>query len=168
MFFRRLPPDPTPEELRRLLRRLQWDLRVGALLVVALLVAMLIWLVPIGVQHPAASSGGVIWALAGYISGRRRGLRVVEGLAETGKAPRLMGRALIWGAAGGALSYGLLASMGVDVPQPPAPLEWRLLGGLVFGSLSGLAAGYFIWMAELAVILCRQVLPNKRQELTRR
>jgi len=49
--------------------------------------------------------------------------------------------AIFWGMAGGAIGYAGLAALGVGVPAPDADLGWRVIGGLVFGSLAGLVIG---------------------------
>lgn len=46
-------------------------------------------------------------------------------------------RALLWGMTGGAIGYAALAGLGIGVPAPEAPLEWRIVGGLVFGAATG-------------------------------
>jgi hypothetical protein len=55
----------------------------------------------------------------------------------------------------GALGYAALGAFGVGVPSPEAPFFWRLFGGLVFGALAGVIAGW-------AVALVAELLLNTR------
>ena len=69
--------------------------------------------------------------------------------------PPLQARTLVWGMLGGATGYALLAAFRIGVPSHEASLIWRLLGGMVFGAVAGIAAGLLIPMLEILILFWR-------------
>ena len=65
--------------------------------------------------------------------------------SKTPSSRNEFGYVMWWGMIGGAIGYALLASLRIGVPAPDAPLVWRVFGGLVFGSVAGVAASIIVW-----------------------
>jgi len=145
------------DEATRQLRRLRWTIRLLAVFYVVWGAFVLYWLIPLGIRFPGASLSALIGASVGYIRARRRGLRAIDPGPSEKQIPPLEASTILWGMCVGAVGYALLAALRIGVPSPDAPLGWRVLGGLVFGAVGGIAAGFLLPMLEiLATMLSRK------------
>ena len=65
--------------------------------------------------------------------------------------PPLQASAILWGLVGGAVSYSVLAALGVGAPNTNASLAWRVIGGVTLGAGAGIVAGFLVSTAGLLV-----------------
>ena len=138
-----------PPDALRQLRSLRWRIRLLGGFLVIWTVLILAWLLPLGVRFAGATIFGIAGATFGYIRARRLGLRAVDPAPSDKDLPPLEKTTILWGMSVGAIGYAGLAAFGIGVPSPDAPLTWRLIGGLVFGSIGGIAAGFLLPLLEI-------------------
>jgi hypothetical protein len=62
----------------------------------------------------------------------------------------------------GALGYAVFAALDVGVPNPNAPIAWRVFGGITFGALAGVIAGGVVAFIASAVLAIRATRRDHR------
>ena len=123
--------------------------RVRILVLLALLaqlglVALLLYL---ALVYPAPATPAVLGAALGAIKNARRTRDPVQLSTPQDVARHLQDEwqrafgASLWPGLGfGAIGYAVLAAFAIGVPDASAALGWRILGGITFGALAGVAA----------------------------
>ena len=132
-------------------------------LAILLLAPIVAWVVYMGARYPAAAIPALFGAIAGSLRFRRRMPHGLESLNPRSDSMQLYG-ACTWPALlTGALGYAAFAAAGVGVPNPDAALQLRVFGGVVFGALAGVAAGWLVALMASVVLIVRLVRAYRHQ-----
>jgi hypothetical protein len=132
---------PPPSSLR--LPSPSWRLRVLSVAVITLCAVTLGAFIRIAWQYPAPSIPALLGALAGtWVSFRARDAHALHWLLFR-DSHAFFGRLYRYSIGAGASGYGLLAALGVGVPDASVAVTWRLFGGLAIGALAGAGAALF-------------------------
>ena len=94
----------------------------------------------LAIRFPAPSVPALIAAIMGHWNAVRLEPAPSVENDPSRYADAVMARTLAWSLPTGAVCYGVLAALRIGVPEPVASLPWRVLGGVVIGSVAGLGA----------------------------
>jgi|SRR5579859_4915232 len=143
-------PSPSDGPSRRLPPK--WRRWLLLLLPLALIIAVMAWLLSLALRYPWASMPALVGAMAGWWF-NRRSLYIrpfMPSIYERG-----FGRVLIWALPIGIAGYAMAAWFRLGVPAPDAPIGARLFGASVFGALAGVAATWLVLSIPLLLFAWR-------------